>query len=190
MLSLFSGLRKERCFAVQEASFCSFNLLKLFSSCLLHTRDYAKFICVMSLLPSDSVPCFWCHFNPEALLFLQMLFLDVTTPILFLCLNIYEKCFAQDMTCMEKQKEFKKEFVKKKKKKYYVSLLNGYVEHSCTIRASKASSACPKQSRCACQLKPTNMQAVSLLASQKHSVPALPVSCFLPAFKLLPSRIS
>lgn len=79
---------------------------------------------------------------------------------------------------------------KKKKKKYYVSLLNGYVEHSCTIRASKASSACPKQSRCACQLKPTNMQAVSLLASQKHSVPALPVSCFLPAFKLLPSRIS
>lgn len=46
-----------------------------------------------------------------------MLFLDVTTPILFLCLNIYEKCFAQDMTCMKKQKEFKKEFVKKKKKK-------------------------------------------------------------------------
>lgn len=117
MLSLFSGLRKERCFAVQAASFCSFNLLKLFSSCLLHTRDYAKFIRVMSLLPSDSVPCFWCHFNPEALLFLQMLFWDVTTPILFLCLNIYEKCFAQDMTCMKKQKEFKKEFVKKKKKK-------------------------------------------------------------------------
>lgn len=41
-----------------------------------------------------------------------MLFWDVTTPILFLCLNIYEKCFAQDMTYMKKQKEFKKEFVK------------------------------------------------------------------------------
>lgn len=100
---------KREVFCSSSSKFLFFQLTKM---CLPHTRDYAKFIRVMSLLPSDSVPCFWCHFNPEALLFLQMLFWDVTTPILFLCLNIYEKCFAQDMTCMKKQKEFKKEFVK------------------------------------------------------------------------------